>query len=133
MPGSDPDHWLHRFTPEEWLRAADNELTRATQALRGKQQRMGVAGARRAAGMAWNAVLAVSPDDQYGRSYVDHLRALAQDATVPAPVRSAAEALVHAPLTSEIVQLGPGDTTLAEAARTILHHARDRVSPSASA
>src|SRR5262245_57832093 len=57
MPERDPDHWLYRLDAGEWLRAAENELKRAEAALTHKQQRAGVAGARRAAGMAWNAVL----------------------------------------------------------------------------
>src|SRR5256885_15932435 len=108
MPGNDPTHWLHRLTAEEWLRASENELARAEEALRGKQQRMGVAGARRAAGMAWNAVLAVEYDESYGRSYMDHLHALARDPSVPEPVRAAALALAEAPLATDIVALGPG-------------------------
>jgi HEPN domain-containing protein len=133
MPDKDPDHWLYRLSSEEWLRAADNELARAELALVHKQQRMGVAGARRAAGMAWNAVLVVSLDEQYGRSYMEHLSALAKEPAVPEEVRAAAQALVAAPLQTNVVPLGKGDTRLAEAARTILRHARERVSPAASA
>jgi HEPN domain-containing protein len=127
MPGPDPDHWLHRLTAEEWLRAAEGELVRAEAALLGKQQRAGVATARRAAGMAWNAVLVVAFDERYGRSYMDHLKALCDDGAVPAEVGAAARALVEAPLASDVVQLGRGDTRLAEAARTILTHARRTV------
>src|SRR5437868_285737 len=108
MPGLDPDHWLHRLTADEWLRAARIELRRADEALAHKQQRAGVAGARRAAGMAWNAVLVVATDERYGRSYMEHLRALADDAAVPGAIREAARALVEAPLTSEVVTLGRG-------------------------
>jgi HEPN domain-containing protein len=133
MPGTDPNHWLHRLSADEWLRAADHELARAEQALRGKQQRPGVAGARRAAGMAWNAVLVIAPDDAYGRSYMEHLQALARDAAVPPAVREAAGALLSAPLASDVVQLGAGDSRLAAAARAIVEHARERVSPRASA
>jgi hypothetical protein len=133
MPGSDPTHWLHRFSSEEWLRAAENELARAHQALHGKLQRQGVAGARRAAGMAWNAVLARAADeawrDSYGRSYMEHLQTLARDEGAPDAIRAAARALVDAPLATEIVQLGPGDTRLADAARTILEHARAIATP----
>jgi hypothetical protein len=133
MPGKDPDHWLHRLSADEWLHAADNELTRARAALRMKQQRMGVAGARRAAGMAWNAVLVVAEDEHYGRSYMDHLKALADDATVPEPIRLAARSLVDAPLEVKLVQLGAGDTRLADAAAAIVEHARARIAPTASA
>jgi hypothetical protein len=107
---------------------------RATEALATKQQRAGVAGARRAAGMAWNAVLVIAFDEQYGRSYMEHLQALAREAAVPGPIRLAARALLDAPLAPTVVTLGArGDTRLAEAARAILEHARARVSPVASA
>lgn len=130
MAGRDPSHWLHRFDAEEWLRAAGNELARAEEALVHKQQRMGVAGARRAAGMAWNAVLVGVEDEAYGRSYMDHLRALANDARVAEPVRAAAEQLVAAPLATNVIPLGRGDTRLADAARLIVDEARRRVSAS---
>jgi hypothetical protein len=133
MAGKDPSHWLYRFAPDEWLRAAENELRRAERALRERQRRAGVAGARRAAGMAWNAVLYLAADERYGRSYLEHLKALAVDGAVPEPVRIAAAALVAAPLTTEVVSLGRGDTRLADSAHTILAHARERVAPTASA
>ena len=131
----DPDHWLYRLSPEEWLRAAANELQRAHDSLGHRQTRGGVAGARRAAGMAWNAVLAMSdtPDPEYGRSYMEHLQALAKDVSLPEPVRAAAEALVAAPLTQELVPLGKPDLHLVDAARTLWAHARERVSPPGSA
>ena len=130
MPGRDPTHWLHRFDADEWLRAATNELSRAEDALAHKQQRPGVAGARRAAGMAWNAVLVVAEDQSYGRSYMEHLHALARDERVPEPVRAAALALVSAPLATNVVPLGRGDTRLADAARVIVDEVRRRVSAS---
>lgn len=130
MPGRDPSHWLHRFDAEEWLRAATNELGRAEEALLHKQQRTGVAGARRAAGMAWNAVLVGHEDAAYGRSYMDHLKALAADERAPEPVRTAARALVEAPLQTNVIPLGRGDTTMAGHARTIVEEARRRVSAS---
>jgi len=133
MPGTDPDHWLHRLTSEEWLRAAEGELQRARRALAGKLQRQGVAGARRAAGMAWNAVLVLATDDSYGRSYMEHLRALGKDRAVPDNVRGAAETLMLAELQTELVQLGPGDTRIADAAAAIVEHARARVSPTVHA
>jgi len=130
MPGRDPLHWLHRFDAGEWLRAAANELQRAEDALVHKQQRQGVAGARRAAGMAWNAVLVGAEDEAYGRSYMDHLHALAKDDRVPEPVRAAAEQLVAAPLATNVIPLGRGDTRMADAARVIVDEARRRVSAS---
>jgi HEPN domain-containing protein len=130
MPGRDPSHWLHRLDAEEWLRAAANELARAEEALLHNQQRPGLAGARRAAGMAWNAVLVGVEDETYGRSYMDHLHALAKDARVSEAVRTAAGALLAAPLATNVVPLGRGDTTMAAHARTIIDEARRRVSAS---
>jgi HEPN domain-containing protein len=130
MPGRDPSHWLHRFDAEEWLRAAAHELSRAEDALVHKQQRPGVAGARRAAGMAWNAVLVGAEDERYGRSYMDHLKALAGDERVAAPVRDAARLLVEAPLATNVIPLGRGDTRFADAARVIAEEARRLVSAS---
>ena len=130
MPGRDPSHWLHRFDATEWLRAAANELARAEEALAHKQQRPGVAGARRAAGMAWNAVLVGAEDETYGRSYMDHLYALAKDERVAEAVRAAAAQLVAAPLATNVIPLGRGDTRLVDAARAIVDEARRRVSAS---
>jgi HEPN domain-containing protein len=127
MPGRDPPHWLHRLSAEEWLRAAHNELRRAEEALAGKQQRPGVAGARRAAGMAWNAVLVGAEDEAFGRSYMDHLHALAGAAGVAEPVRQAAAALVAAPLATNVIPIGRGGTRLADCARVILEEAERRV------
>ena len=130
MPGRDPSHWLHRLDAEEWLRAAANELARAERALGDKQQRAGVAGARRAAGMAWNAVLVRAEDATYGRSYMEHLQALTRDERVPEPVRAAAAQLLGAPLATNVVPLGRGDTRLADAARALVDEARRRISAS---
>ena len=63
MPGPDPAHWLHRLTAEEWLAAAATEIAHAEAALARRAFRPGVTHARRAAGMAWNAVLTRHPDD----------------------------------------------------------------------
>jgi hypothetical protein len=129
----DGEAWLTRLSVDEWLRAAEGELVRAEEALRRKQQRAGVAQARRAAGMAWNAVLRSMKDagdrgvdEKYGRSYMDHLRVLVGDETVPGVVREAAHALVTAPLEAELVQLGEGDTRLARAAQVIVDESRRR-------
>lgn len=130
MPGRDPSHWLHRLDAGEWLRAAGNELARAEEALAHKQQRQGVAGARRAAGMAWNAVLVAVEDERYGRSYMEHLKALAADERMPEAVRAAASALLDAPLATDVISLGRGDTRLAAAARLIVDEARRRVQAS---
>jgi hypothetical protein len=125
------ESWLHRLSAEEWLAAARGELTRAEQALLGKQQRSGVAQSRRAAGMAWNAalqqILDANERARYGRSYMDHLKVLADDTAVPTAVRDAARSLISAPLEQTLVQLGAGDTRLARAAEIILDEAARRV------
>ncbi|MEO6950670.1 MAG: hypothetical protein ABI321_02575 [Polyangia bacterium] len=127
--------WLERLSAEEWLAAATGELERAAVALSGKQQRAGVTQARRAAGMAWNAVLLgiVDLDERarYGRSYMDHLRVLRDEPTASPTLRDAATALVGAALDQQLVQLGAGDTRLASAATTVLEEARRRVDDSA--
>ena len=81
--------------------------------------------------MAWNGVLALAEaiDERYGRSYMEHLAALSDDPAVPESVRLAADALRAAPLSTEIVTLGRGDTKLADAAAAIVEHARLRVHP----
>ena len=87
MPGPDPSHWLDRLTPREWLAAAEAELAHASEALARRAARPGVTHARRAAGMAWNAVLATAPDGagraalvaRFGRSYMEHVAALAAE------------------------------------------------------
>jgi HEPN domain-containing protein len=96
----DPDHWLYRLTEEEWLAAARNELESCRAALRARNRRAGVVGARRATGMALNALLVRGPIERYeafGRSYMDHLQALAQAAEAPLAIREAAQRLVDAP------------------------------------
>ena len=130
MPGPDPAHWLHRLTAAEWLAAADNELALAEAALARRSLRPGVTHARRAAGMAWNAVLAVAPaaDDRYGRSYMDHVHALADAADLPDEVRNAAQLLRNtSPMPPTLVKLGPPEVAPAVAARAIVEHARARI------
>jgi HEPN domain-containing protein len=133
MPGRDPTHWLHRFDADEWLRAAENELGRAEEALLHKQQRPGVAGARRAAGMAWNAILVRLDEhdaERYGRSYMDHLRVIAGDANESEALRAAAQALLTAPLATNVIPIGRGDTRLAGEARRFVDEARRRLTAS---
>ena len=125
MPGPDPAHWLHRLTAEEWLAAAATEIGHAEAALGRRAPRPGVTHARRAAGMAWNAVLTRHPDERSGRSYMEHVVALAGDPTVPDEVRAAAERLRDtAPRPPELVTLGKPDLGPAHDARAILEHAR---------
>jgi hypothetical protein len=130
----DPAHWLFRLTAAEWLAAAETELQHAEAALTRRAARAGVTHARRAAGMAWNAVLVTTaegpqPDDagidRYGRSYMDHVVALAADETAPAELRAAARGLKDtAARAPELVTIGKPDLAALEAARTIVAHAR---------
>ncbi|HEY5089493.1 MAG TPA: hypothetical protein VIK30_05970 [Polyangia bacterium] len=125
MPGSDPAHWLHRLTAAEWLAAAETELTHAEAALARRAARPGVTHARRAAGMAWNAVLIAKPDNRAGRSYMEHVVALSENTALPPEIRQAAQRLRDTPaMPPTLITLGRPDLAPAEAARTILDHAR---------
>jgi HEPN domain-containing protein len=122
----DGSHWLYRFSPDEWLRAAMGELRRAESAYKRSDARGGLAGLRRAAGMALNGALIVKPDPSWGRSYVDHVRALERDETAPEAVRKAAALLMDAqPPGSPLVMLRAPRTEvrLVEAARDVVAHA----------
>lgn len=128
MPGPDPDHWLHRFTPREWLRAAMGELESARAAYARHNGRAGLAGCRRAAGVALNGLLAAAPDHDpaWGRTYMDHLAFLAGDASAPEEVRAAATLLLATPLPGgEVVALRTAktDSNLLDAAETVMAHA----------
>jgi HEPN domain-containing protein len=134
MPEKNADHWLYRFDEDEWLRAAEAELARARAALVTRQHRAGVTQARRAAGMALNALLFRAADEErYGRSFMDHLHALAVDESVPEGPRAAARALALAPMQPALIPLGRGDSSLADAAASILAYARAVLSPTATA
>ena len=52
-----PEDWLLKYSPKEWIRAAMRELRIAEGAYKQQNARAGLAGARRAAGMALNAAL----------------------------------------------------------------------------
>lgn len=141
MPGRDPTHWLFRLSPEEWLRAGMGELANAKQSLAQRSMRAALASARRAAGMGWNAVLALEerPDEKFGRSYADHLRALAEGTALatsdPSPlpdeVRAAAKRLMEDSGSGpqKVVQIvtPARDARLLDAAETILAEAWARV------
>lgn len=141
MPGRDPTHWLHRLTADEWLRAGMRELSIAKESSARHATRPALASARRAAGMGWNAVLALddNADAKFGRSYADHLRALADGAAldtsdptpIPALVRDAAKRLMDDPAAGpqKVVMLTTPtrDAKMLDAAETILAEAWSRV------
>jgi HEPN domain-containing protein len=125
VPGSDPAHWLLRLTSAEWLAAADAELAHARGAVERRAVRPAVTHARRAAGMAWNAVLIARPDPKAGRSYMEHVVALTDDAALPALVREAARRLRDTPpRPPELIRLGPPDDGSVRDAQVIVNHAR---------
>jgi hypothetical protein len=77
------DHWLWRLDARGWLAAARVELEQGR--AQASSRRTAITHARRAAGMALNATLVEMaargwPREQcehiWGRSYIDHLRAL---------------------------------------------------------
>jgi hypothetical protein len=125
----DESHWLRKFSPGEWIRAAMGELRRAEDAYARHDARAGLAGARRAGGMALNGALLVEPNDAWGRSYVDHLLALARDATVPPRVREACKILSDTPMPGAggpalvAIRTASGDERVLEAARDVVAHA----------
>jgi hypothetical protein len=122
----DPDHWLRKYSPKEWIRAGMKELRLAETAYKQRNVRAGLTGCKRAAGMALNAALIVEPNDAWKRTYVEHLSALAKDLQVPAAVSAAARVLLEMPMPGgEIVLLrSPAqDEKVLEAARDVLAHA----------
>jgi hypothetical protein len=124
-PSATPD-WLARLSPEEWIRLGLTELGRAEARLRSHDRAAGVLGLRRAAGMALNGALSIVWRD-WGRTYVDHVRALAQDSSAPSGVRDAARLLCDVPVerTPTVVHLTPPSESVRwlEATKTIMAHA----------
>jgi len=132
MPGRDPGHWLYRLDAAEWLAAAETELAHAEEKLSHRSVRPGVTHARRAAGMAWNAALVTAFDERYGRSYMEHVVALAApaetDPSIPAEVRAAAQLLRDTPAAPpQLIAIGKPDMSALEAAKAIVEFARRRV------
>jgi HEPN domain-containing protein len=122
----DPSHWLLRLSPREWIRLGLEELERAEAAFSNNQTRAGYVGAKRAAGMALNGALIVAPCEAWGRSYVDHIAAIAKDETVLNEVREAAQRLVSSePPGGSMVTLRSrsGEQRLLDAAKTVMAHA----------
>jgi hypothetical protein len=121
----DKTHWLRRLSPNEWISAALGELSRAEKAWAGGNARAGVAGVKRAAGMALNGALLVEPDDTWGRTYVEHVQAVARDERVPAAVREACRTVLEAaPPAGDVVHLRTprGHMHVVEAARDVIAH-----------
>src|SRR5580698_4404033 len=122
----DPGHWLLRYSPDEWIRAALGELARARRAWEQGNGRAGAVGVKRAAGMALNAVLIVRPEHDWGRTYVEHLSALAADSGAPPAVRAACQRVLEAqPPASDLVSLRTprGHSVFVDAAHDVIAHA----------
>jgi HEPN domain-containing protein len=127
MPAKDPAHWLYRLDPHEWLAAAATDLAHGRAALQRRAIRPAVTHARRAAGLAANAVLWLEEHPAWGRSYMEHVAALADDASVPATVREAAQLLRETPPQAPaLVKLGSPDPGALDAAQAILDWAKSR-------
>jgi hypothetical protein len=123
--GAGPD-WLARHSPDGWIQQGLGELSRAEQLLRTHDRKAGVLSLRRAAGMALNGALSVVWRE-WGRTYVEHVRAVAEDETVPEPVRAAARLLaqVTTDQPAGVVRLTPPRESQrwVEAAKTVMAHA----------
>ena len=132
------DHWLFRFSPEEWVFAGLGEAKRAEEAYARGDSRGGLAGARRAAGMALNGVLVVDTNarETWGRTYMEHLTALRKDGSAPEAVRRAVGTLLDAPPPGQTLIVLRTKTTssqMAEAARDVIAHAYALVARAAPA
>lgn len=122
----DPNDWLRKLSPDEWIRAALGDLRRAEEAFKANNPRAGIAGCKRAAGMALNGALILEPNDAWGRTYVEHVVALAKDTTVPERVRAACDVIANAqPPASNLVTLRTPKwiENVLEATRDVIAHA----------
>jgi hypothetical protein len=122
----DPNTWLSRYSAQGWIERALRELAVAEQAFADRQPPAAAAATKRAAGMALNGALRVVFRADWGRSYVDHLKALAADASLPRDISEAADAVLKfTPQPGKLVFLrSPGqDQRLLEATRTVMAHA----------
>jgi len=119
-------HWLTRMSAQDWIRRGLTELARAEQKLKDHDRTAGALGLRRAAGMALNGALSVAWRP-WGRTYIAHLLALANDAEVPAAVRDAAKRLNEIQLekSPNLIRLTPPSESASwvEAAKTVMAHA----------
>src|SRR6188768_1036336 len=121
-----PPAWLTRLSAEEWIRQGLSELARAEARIAAHDRSAAVLGLRRAAGMALNGALSVRWR-AWGRTYVEHLRAIADDSEVPEAVRDAARLLNEVSLEKQpnVVRLTPPSegARWLEAAKTVMAHA----------
>ncbi|MDC0719362.1 hypothetical protein [Nannocystis bainbridge] len=141
-------HWLWRLDADAWMRSALTELEAGADHVAAR--RTALTHARRAAGMALNAVLVAwaraqgtadalaAAESRWGRSYVDHLRLLGDcrpedQAPLEPRAAEAARALMTIPVavttgpagSEALVQLHRGPNQAAQQgldhARTVVH------------
>ena len=118
--------WLLKWTPREWIQLSLGEIRRAEEAYKNRDTQGGLASCRRAAGMALNAALLLEPNDAWGRSYIDHLRALDRDDSLPDAVKRACKLLLDTRPPSPhflTLRLPGAEDRLLEAARDVMAHA----------
>jgi hypothetical protein len=122
----DSKAWLGQYSAQGWIERSLKELAVAQQAFEERQPPAAAAAMKRAAGMALNGALCVVSRDDWGRSYVDHLQALAADGSLPRAISEAASAILEfTPQPGKLVFLrSPGQAQrMLEATRTIMAHA----------
>lgn len=113
-------------TAAEWWAQVEPELAGADAAWREGNAGKGRVGSRRAAGMAIKAWLATSPRDHYGKNFMHHLNALADDAGVDVAVREAAWRLAARPKPEDGFQVAtPERLTPMDDARLIIAWCRE--------
>lgn len=119
---ADAEHWLWRLTATQWLDAARHELAQGR--AHAHDRRAALVHARRGAGMTLNGVLAALGEHageperavleaRWGRSYVEHLQALADGdeaacSPLPTEAAEAARVVLKMPLSAQVVTLGRG-------------------------
>jgi hypothetical protein len=122
----DPDNWLHKYSAREWLNVSLQELAQAEAAFKENRARTGTTACKRAAGMALNGALVVQPEAGWGRTYVEHLVALAADESAPERVREACRLVLAADSAMPsvvVLRTRARDRAVAEAVRDIQAHA----------
>jgi hypothetical protein len=123
---SDLEASLARYAPRQWVQLGLAELRRAVAAFEANDVGAGVAGCKRAAGMALNGALRVEPDPRWGRTYVDHVKGLSLDESVPLAVREACAQVLNArpPNATLLTLRGPRThERIVEATRDVMAHA----------
>lgn len=84
-----------------WMISARQEIELAERNWQAGDRGKGRVGSRRAAGMALKARLSLAPDARYGRAYIQHINALADDERAPAAQREMAWRLAARPIPAE--------------------------------